>query len=196
MFSFVTQPEPTLIVDGEFYRGINILEKLQQLSKECLGCKQLFETVGRAFLQPQTPKIGFALEHVDAVMPTKRIVDVGYDLTIIKPLKQLNDTTVMYESYVSLTIPLGYYVELAPRSSLSKTGFMLTNSIGIIDPSYTGTVKVCLTRVSNDAPDIQLPITVVQLILKPYVFSYEYDNTNGSKIGTVRGASGYGSTNK
>lgn len=194
MISFTSHPEPTLVARGQTFRGINILQKLHDLADECEECKNLLQVVGKAFAQPGIPRIGFRLEHPDAVMPSKRIVDVGYDLTIIALTKQINDTTAMYETFVSLTIPLGYYVELIPRSSLSKTGFIMTNSIGIIDPCYTGTLKVCLTKVSNDCPKIVLPMRVAQLILKPYVFSYEYNDT-GSKIETVRGSGGFGSTN-
>ena len=55
----------------------------------------------------------------------------------------------MYDSYISVQPPEGYYFEIVPRSSISKLGYILTNSIGIIDPSYRGTLKVVLTKIND-----------------------------------------------
>lgn len=186
-------PEPTLVIDNQVIRGVNIFERLHSENSE--DARALFEVAANAFRRASIPRIGFRLEHPSAIMPTKRIIDVGYDLTILEISKRLTDTATMYETFVSLEIPLGYYVELVPRSSLSKTGYMLANSVGIIDPCYTGTVKVPLVKVDNSMPELQLPVTIAQLILKPYIVSYEYDATDLNKIDTDRGSGGFGSTN-
>jgi len=38
---------------------------------------------------------------------------------------------------VAIAIPKGYMGVIAPRSNISKHGWMLANSIGIIDPTYS-----------------------------------------------------------
>ena len=179
---------PKLVVDGEVFRGINILEKLHEI-----GDTNLFKQAATAWQLPYIPRIGFHLEAPNAIMPTKRIIDVGYDITIVEFAKQLTPMTTMYETNISLDIPLGFYVELVPRSSLSKTGYMFAHSIGIIDPSYTGTIKVALIKIDMSMPDITLPCKIAQIILKSYVVSTTYEAT--TKLDTKRGGGGFGSTN-
>lgn len=195
MISFVNEPEPTLVVDGEVFHGINIIERLHELKEQDMEASRLFSTLARAYASNDTvPSIGFRLQHPEAVMPTKRIVDIGFDLTVIDVSKTLTQLTTMYETYVSLDIPIGYYVELIPRSSLSKTGYLLANSVGVIDPCFTGTLKVPLVKVDPSMPDLVLPAKVAQLVLKPYVICESYDASNKHKVETIRGDGGFGST--
>ncbi|KAH7492285.1 Deoxyuridine 5'-triphosphate nucleotidohydrolase [Phytophthora ramorum] len=120
------------------------------------------------------PQEGFHLEHESAVVPSKRIIDVGYDLTVVGVYKRPTKLTTMFETFVSVEIPLGFYAEIVSRSSICKTGYMLANNVGIIDPSFTGTLKVALIKVDESMPDLTLPASVVQLIIKPYVVTEAY----------------------
>tara|TARA_A100000164_G_C21793073_1_gene716812 strand:+ start:455 stop:889 length:435 start_codon:yes stop_codon:yes gene_type:complete len=120
--------------------------------------------------------------------------EVGYDLTIIKKVKDLSDNTAMYDSYISVQPPDGIYFEIVPRSSISKTGYILTNSIGIIDPSYRGTLKVVLTKLDPSKPDIELPNKRFQLIPRTFISNmFETKCVNDLSI-TSRGDGGFGST--
>ena len=194
MLSLSFEPVLTLTVNDESFYGINILEKLYSIINESNETKELFQQVASIYQITQVPSIGFRLENPLAVMPSKKIIDVGYDLTIVGIAKQLTPMTTMYETHVSLDIPLGYYVELVPRSSISKTGYMLANNVGVIDPAYSGTIKVPLVKIDPSMPDIELPMRIAQLILKPYVVSYSYDATGNDRIETTRGLGGFGST--
>ena len=188
-------PVPKLIIEGETFYGINIIEKLYELSKDSSDVNGLFLQAVNAHQRKHIPQLGFYLESSAAILPTKRIIDVGYDLTAIDVYKQTTPLTTLYETYVSLDIPLGYYVELAPRSSISKTGYMLANSVGIIDASFTGTLKIPLIKLDASMPDLELPACVAQLILKPYVVSEGYVANHDDKVETARGNGGFGSTN-
>ena len=86
--------------------------------------------------------------------------EVGYDLVCIEKVKDLSGCT-MYDTGISIKTPEGYYAEIVARSSIVKHNTMLANGIGIIDPTYRGTLKICLTN------PIMLPASVCQLILKP-----------------------------
>lgn len=193
MISFTLDPTPTLYYNDEIIHGINILDRLHQLAPSNAEAANLFLEVASMHQVVSIPRIGFRLENEAAVMPTKRMIDVGYDLTIVQPLQTTLSTT-LYETFVSLDIPLGFYVELVPRSSIYKTGYSLANSVGIIDPGYTGTVKVPLTKVDPEAPDLELPARIAQLIVKPYIVSEAYDATEHGRVGTGRGSGGFGST--
>lgn len=194
MISLTLEPIPTLTINDEVFYGINIIDKLHSIMHESEEAKNLFLQAASVYQQTRMPKIGFCIEDERAVVPTKRIIDVGYDLTVISVYSQPTQLTTMFETYISLDIPLGYYIELVPRSSLSKTGYMLANSVGIIDPGYTGTLKVPLIKVDQSAPDLVLPARVAQLILKPYVISESYSTTDKKLNNTSRGEKGFGST--
>lgn len=132
----------------------------------------------------------------DAVTPCKaRESDVGLDLTIISVHKTMRENVIMYDTGIKLGIPTGYYVEVVPRSSLSKTGWMLANSVGIIDASYTGNIYVALIRADPDAEMLPLPFKGFQLILRKQNFVYvqEQDSIE-SLVHTARGTGGFGST--
>ncbi len=119
---------------------------------------------------------------------------IGYDLTAISIYKKLSENTTLYDTGIRVEPPCGYYTEILPRSSLSKTGYMLSNSVGVIDPDYTGNLLIALTKVDLSCPDIQLPFTRCQLILrKAEYFNMVETNLNSQ---TERGDGGFGSTDK
>jgi deoxyuridine 5'-triphosphate nucleotidohydrolase len=130
----------------------------------------------------------------DAVMPSKaRISDVGYDLTIIKKVKTPNNTTTLYDTGISIKMAHGMYAEVVPRSSISKSGYMLSNSIGIIDNSYTGNILIALTKIDADAPEIALPFRCCQLIIRHQVF-VDITEVYAPLEETHRAGGGFGST--
>ncbi len=185
-------PVPKLTIGDDVYYGINIVEQLAKLKKNSKRASELFTRAVSIHQRNPIPSLGFKLTHENAVAPTKRIIDVGYDMTAIDIYSTPTQLTTLYETHVALDIPLGYYAELVPRSSLSKTGYMFANSIGIIDPSYTGTVKIALIKVDLSMPDLELPARIAQIILKPYVVSESHITEFIHE--TTRGSDGFGST--
>lgn len=135
------------------------------------------------------------ISDVRAVTPTKaHPSDIGYDLTVIDVFKKISDRITLFETGIAVTPPSGYYIEIVPRSSLSKTGYMLANSVGTIDPDYTGTLKVALIKVDSDMKDIELPFTRCQMILRKAEYAdLECVETLNS---TKRGDGGFGSSDK
>jgi deoxyuridine 5'-triphosphate nucleotidohydrolase len=128
-----------------------------------------------------------------AIVPHKiRMSDVGYDLSIIKFHKQLTKTTVLYDTGIKVSVPWGWYLEIVPRSSLSKTGYSLANSIGIIESSYRGNLYVAVTKTDPDAKDLELPFRGFQLIIRK---QYHADIIDCESLTvTQRGDGGFGST--
>lgn len=128
----------------------------------------------------------------DAIIPSKsNVSDSGYDLTIIDKFKSYGDVT-LYETGIKVTPPMGYYFQVVPRSSISKTGYILANNIGIIDRSYTGSIKVALIKVDKSAPDLELPCRIAQMIPTriEHIQIKEVDELEE----TQRGEGGFGST--
>jgi dUTP pyrophosphatase len=93
--------------------------------------------------------------------------DAGHDIAVIAIKEVLSRTTALYETRIRLAIPEGYFVLLVPRSSIARRGYFLTNSVGIIDPGYRGTLAVSLTKISADVADLKLPCPIAQLIVMP-----------------------------
>ena len=139
------------------------------------------------------PRIKVFKDNVNAILPSKcRQSDAGYDITIIKEAKKMNDKTILYDTGIKLDIPNGYYVEIVPRSSISKSGFMLANSIGIIDQSYRGNIFIALTKIIDDAV-IELPFKCCQMIIRKQIYGKIIESENDFSS-TNRGAGGFGST--
>jgi deoxyuridine 5'-triphosphate nucleotidohydrolase len=128
----------------------------------------------------------------NAVPPKKaHVTDTGYDLCLVEKVKEENGM-IMYDTGIAVQPPLGYYFELVGRSSISKTGYIVANSIGIIDASYTGSLKVALIKINKDAPELELPARLVQLIPRQLVHldAIEVQNLNN----TTRAEGGFGSS--
>jgi dUTP pyrophosphatase len=130
----------------------------------------------------------------EAVKPAKaHVTDSGYDLCLVKKIKEENGV-IMYDTGIAVEPPLGYYFELVGRSSISKSGYMLANNIGIIDASYRGSLKVALVKINKDAPELELPARLVQLLPRQFVHLDCQEVTDLDD--TARAEGGFGSTGK
>lgn len=139
--------------------------------------------------------IRVVIDDEKAVFPKKaHPSDIGYDLTAIGIFKKISNSITMFETGIRVSPPDGYYLEILPRSSLSKTGYMLVNSVGTIDPDYTGTLKIALIKVDESLPDLELPFTRCQLVLR------KAERSEMISVDTLeqtdRGDGGFGSTDK
>jgi deoxyuridine 5'-triphosphate nucleotidohydrolase len=139
------------------------------------------------------PECKFIKTGQHAVTPEKNNpTDEGYDITITKEDKKISENTIRYDTELKFEIPTGWHIELYPRSSLSNSGYMLANSVGIVDMSYRGNLKVVLVKVNPHAPDLVLPFKCVQIILKPSYHFLLKENNNITD--TSRGDKGFGSS--
>lgn len=156
-----------------------------------------------------------------AQLPTRaHATDVGYDITALRtalitgsgtsyPLtteadckdmqtRRVGIAKIRINTGVHLTPPPGYYIELVPNSRIAKTPFMAANSIGIIDPEYTGSIHVILNCINCVTPEDLHPFlpgrVVGQLILRR---RHEADFVQVEELETSeRGSGGFGSTER
>jgi len=150
----------------------------------------------------QNPLLKIYKADADAVVPSKNnYSDAGLDLTIIKEYKRMNSDTVLYDTGIKLEIPNGYYVEIVPRSSISRSGYMLANSVGIIDQGYTGNLYVALRKINKDCEDLVMPYKCCQIIMKKQIYPkiviedlVRAGADSRSNSATSRGSGGFGST--
>ena len=129
-----------------------------------------------------------------AVIPVRGTEhSAGMDLTAVS--KEVVDNGkhgyVNYGTGLAFAIPEGHVGLLFPRSSISKTGLILSNSCGIIDSDYRGEVTMRFKHI-KDTDNYNIGDRIGQLIIVPYpqVTFEEVSELDE----TVRGAGGYGST--
>ncbi len=79
-----------------------------------------------------------------AIVPTRaHETDSGWDLVVIG-IDSIKADTIFFKTGLKVMPPEGHYFEIFPRSSISKTPFMLANSVGVIDSSYRGELIVAI----------------------------------------------------
>ena len=157
-----------------------------------------------------------------AVMPTRaHSSDVGYDVKCLEfyLVSRFGDKTRIYDkNHLDLALSRvstvhhveidtgvhvqpedGYYVELVPNSRIGKTQLIYGNSFGVIDPEYTGSMKVMLNCVSEcwlrDDLGKFLPNNVVGQLIVRKKLDAEFTVVDELDT-TVRGDGGFGSTEK
>jgi len=157
--------------------------------------------------------IKFKKTHENAVVPKRaNPTDAGADLTAVSLRVEMQETGdaygfVEYDTGISVAIPDGYVGLIFPRSSVSKTALQLANSVGVIDSSYRGSIKVrfrldalghaivndCdgqftgLTPATYKVGDRIAQLVVVPISLVNYVETDTLDET-------IRGEGGFGSS--
>ena len=143
---------------------------------------------------PHAGVLEWARLHVDAVPPSKaHPQDSGFDVTLLGVKEGTeNRRAPLYRTGIAVSPPHGWYVDLVPRSSISKTGYRVANGFGVIDATYRGELYVALEKVDPEAPELEFPVKLVQMILRPLVDASvaEVESLNS----TERGAGGFGST--
>ena len=106
------------------------------------------------------------------------------------------------DSTIPLLVPCGYY--LYPRSSIVKTPFRLSNSVGIIDSGYRGEIMAVVDNIDSANNDMKVciskymtPMTRMFQICSPTLepFLVEIvDTEEALGSSTERGNGGFGST--
>lgn len=92
-----------------------------------------------------------------------------------------------------LAIPIGFEVQIRPRSGLSlKYGITVANAPGTIDSDYRGPLGIILLNVGQDSFTVMHGDRIAQMVVAPAVQA----DFSAVKIlnETVRGQGGFGST--
>lgn len=85
---------------------------------------------------------------------------------------------------------------LLPRSSIYKTGYMMANSVGVIDKTYRGILKAPVVNVGGDGAEGFVLGERHFQIVAPDMGPIGKVHVIRSLPETVRGAGGFGSTGK
>lgn len=133
--------------------------------------------------------------HPDAVVPSyAKPGDAAMDLTAISKEYDNEKDKVVFDTGLAFEIPDGYVGLIFPRSSICKTNLTLSNSVGVIDSGYRGTVKFFFTPGSRPTKNYEVGdrIGQIMIIARPYVKLALSDELSE----TERGEGGFGSSGK
>lgn len=134
--------------------------------------------------------------HADATIPTQACAnDFGYDVTAVS-VEKVGFLTYKYHLGISLQVVRdkklhgNVAISLRPRSSVWKSGMMLTNSPGTIDEGYTGEICAVFVHVLPWRKKYKVGDRVGQLhiVRAPKMNFIEVDTLDA----TERGEGGYG----
>lgn len=130
----------------------------------------------------------------NAVIPTQGTPgSAGYDLYAAQGMGIQAGETVAIDTGLAMAIPDGYFGAVFARSGLSKNeGLRPCNCVGVIDPSYRGSIIVALHNDSKFDRVVKIGERIAQLVILPYS-EVRFFETND--LGTTeRGEGGFGST--
>lgn len=96
-------------------------------------------------LQPPVGRmnVDIVLRHPDAKVPTKaHNTDNGYDLYAVSVEYDEDMDCYIYHTGISVKVPVGYSLDVIPKSRHRKTNSYMPNTPGDVDPGYTGEILV------------------------------------------------------
>lgn len=120
----------------------------------------------------------------------------AWDLTAMKVEREYlagGLEVVTVHTGIAVEIPDGWYGDVRPRSSVYKTGLMLSNGCGVVDSDYRGEIMARFYKLCG-GDDYAPGERCVQLIIAPCP-EVEWEEADELTV-TVRGAGGYGSSGK
>lgn len=119
--------------------------------------------------------------------------DIRASLPEKKSLVVKKGQRLLVPTGISMEIPLGFEVQVRPRSGLSlKSPLMIVNAPGTIDCDYRGEVNIIVGNFGDEDYVIEHGLRIAQLVLAP-VTQARFETTT-SLSDTARGAGGFGST--
>jgi dUTP pyrophosphatase len=135
--------------------------------------------------------IKFKRNHKDAKLPVQHSkLAAGFDLHSIETGVVLPGMTVIFDTGIAMAIPIGCMGQVSPRSGLAfKKGVICVQ--GVIDPDFTGSIKVMLINYGRERLIVKKGARIAQIVFhKIMTESCEVESLDD----TERGNNGFGST--
>jgi dUTP pyrophosphatase len=145
-----------------------------------------------SFIEPENDRRCIAPSRANLTDAGLDVYHVGEDQTIEPGITHILRTGLCFE------IPNGYTLLVMDRSSQASKS--LATSGGVIDPGYSGEIKIICTNIGKTPIDVKYGMKIAQLLLVPVVTfvpfrvdkSELYDNLPVEL--PIRGEKGFGSS--
>ena len=139
--------------------------------------------------------VRFKKLHENAIIPRyQKNGDAGLDLTAVSMSE--TDLYIEYDTGLAVEVPEGHVGLVYPRSSLSNYHLTLSNSVGVVDSNYRGSIKFRFKKTSDSpaANYYKVGDRIGQLIIMQYPLILVEESDELSD--TDRGSLGFGSSGK
>lgn len=153
---------------------------------------------------PERPRLSIRRLDHRVRLPTKaHPTDIGWDVYAHILTEHGRDSHRALSRYATTAIPTGlilrppsgYFCQICSRSGWALQGVFVANSPGIIDPDYTGELKILLYNGSHETKHISHGMRIAQIILSPIIAHDLREITDPNEIPSEgRGAAGFGSS--
>lgn len=145
--------------------------------------------------------VKFKRMHQNAKIPTKaHDSDFCYDCYAVSCEEVAADVykyglgfALQFENHRKTT-KVSKCFSIRPRSSVWKTGMVLSNSVGTVDQNYTGEISVVFYHVNPELPRYRVGDKICQLYIES-TLDINFNEVDELEA-TDRGDNGYGSTGK
>lgn len=124
-------------------------------------------------------KINLKKEDENAVIPAySRDGDAGMDLVAVSKtiVNEKDHGYIEYDTGIAIELPENYVCFVFPRGSVSHTGLILANAVGVVDSNYRGTIK-CRFKYIPETREYSVGERVAQIIILPYP-TIEFNEVN------------------
>jgi dUTP pyrophosphatase len=121
--------------------------------------------------------------------------DAGSDLVSTTSQMLYPQQSYLFDTGISVKIPVGYVGLVVPRSSQGKVRVSIANTVGVIDSDYRGNIMVRLVNEGTEPYEVSAYATrIAQLIIMPIVLAQFMPTGANNWVDTDRGLGGFGST--
>lgn len=161
------------------------------LSKAVVATLDLYE-VPRERISVEIQKLSDTAKIPEYAHPT----DAGADVFSSEDITIAAGETKIIKTGLKVAIPIGYEIQVRPRSGLSaKTGIRVANAPGTIDSAYRGEVGIILHNTSTTPYEIKTGDKIAQLVISP-VPMIKWKEVATISDDTDRSTGGFGSSGR
>ncbi len=161
------------------------------LSKAVIATLDLYE-VPRERISVEIQKLSDTAKIPEYAHPT----DAGADVFSSEDVTIVAGETKIIKTGLKVAIPIGYEIQVRPRSGLSaKTGIRVANAPGTIDSAYRGEIGIILHNTSTASYEIKTGDKIAQLVISP-VPMIKWKEVATISDDTDRSTGGFGSSGR
>lgn len=161
------------------------------LSKAVVATLELYE-VPRERITVEIQKLSDTAKLPEYAHPT----DAGADVFSSEDVTIAAGETKIIKTGLKVAIPVGYEIQVRPRSGLSaKTGIRVANAPGTIDSAYRGEVGIILHNTADTPYEVKTGDKIAQLIISP-VPMIRWKEVATISDDTERSTGGFGSSGR